>query len=53
MTLETETIVTSTKVVTALDHLKNNRIEYLLALLLSHFLGLTDLLLSQTSGMCI
>jgi hypothetical protein len=50
---ETETIVTSTKVVTALDHLKNNRIEYLLALLLSHFLGLTDLLLSQTSGMCI
>lgn len=49
---ETETIVTSTKVVTALDHLKNNRIEYLLALLLSHFLGLTDLLLSQTSGVC-
>jgi hypothetical protein len=52
MTLETETIVASTKVVTALDHIRNNRIEYLLALLLSHFLGLTDLLLSQTSGVC-
>lgn len=50
---ETETIVTSTKVVTALDHLKNNRIEYLLALLLSHFLGLTDLLISQTAGVCL
>jgi len=49
---ETETIVTSTKVVTALDHIRNNRIEYLLALLLSHFLGLTDLLLSHTSGVC-
>jgi len=49
---ETETIVTTTKVVTALDHLRNNRIEYLLVLLLSHFLGVTDLLLSHTSGVC-
>ena len=49
---ETETIVTTTKVVTALDHLKNNRIEYLLVLILSHFLGVTDLLLSHVSGVC-
>ncbi len=49
---ETETIVTSTKVVTALDHLRNNRIEYLLVLILSHFLGVTDLLINKTSGVC-
>jgi hypothetical protein len=49
---ETETIVATTKVVSALEHLRNNRIEYLLALLIGHFLGVTDLILSQTNGVC-
>jgi hypothetical protein len=48
----TETVIATTKVLTALDHLKNNRIEYLLVLLLSHFLGLTDSLLAHASGVC-
>jgi hypothetical protein len=52
MTLNTEHIVTATKVTTALDHVKNNRIEYLLVLILSHFLGITDRLVSHASGVC-
>lgn len=52
MTPSSETIVTSTKVVTALDHIRNNRIEYLLVLILSHFIGLTDSLIAHASGVC-
>jgi len=48
----TETVVSTTKVLTALDHLKNNRIEYLMVLILSHFLGITDKLISHASGVC-
>ena len=48
----TETVIATTKVLTAIDHLKNNRIEYLLVLLLSHFLGLTEMLLSHAHGVC-
>lgn len=40
------------KVATAIDHLRNNRIEYLLVLILSHFLGLTDSLIAHASGVC-
>jgi hypothetical protein len=52
MTLTTETVTSGVKVATALDHLKNNRIEYLLVLILSHFLGLTEMLLSHAHGVC-
>jgi len=48
----TETIVTGTKVATAIDHLKNNRIEYLVLLLFSHVLGFTDILISRAAGVC-
>ena len=48
----TDTLIKTTKVLTALDHLKNNRIEYLLVLILSHFLGITEKLISHTSGVC-
>mgnify|MGYP006188915379 CR=1 FL=1 len=51
--IEGETIVASAKVVSALDHLKNNRIEYLLVLILSHFLGITDKLISHANGVCL
>lgn len=33
-------------------HVKNNRIEYLLAIGLLHLLGVSDRLLAQVSGMC-
>ena len=48
----TETVIAATKVTTAMDHLKNNRIEYLLVLILSHFLGITDKLTSHVTGVC-
>jgi hypothetical protein len=52
MNATAETIIEATKVTTAMDHLKNNRIEYLLVLILSHFLGITDKLLSHANGVC-
>jgi len=52
MNSATETIVATTKVATALDHFKNNRIEYLLVLILSHFLGITDKFVSHATGVC-
>ena len=47
-----ETCMNVTKGAAALNHLKQNRIEYLVILLFSHMLGLTDLILSRTSGVC-
>jgi hypothetical protein len=35
-----------------LNHVKNNRIEYLVLVLFSHVLGLTDLALNKASGVC-
>ena len=35
-----------------LSHIKNNRIEYLLLVGISHLLGLTDRLWTQASGIC-
>jgi hypothetical protein len=52
MTPASETITSGVKVASAIDHLKNNRIEYLLVLILSHFLGLTEMLLSHAHGVC-
>jgi hypothetical protein len=40
------------KVATAMDHLRNNRIEYLVLLVFSHMLGITDLAISKASGVC-
>jgi len=51
--LETaETVASSVKVATALDHLKNNRIEYLVLLVLTHMLGLTSVVIDKASGVC-
>jgi len=48
----TETAVAITKGAAAMNHLKNNRIEYLVLVLFSHVLGLTDLALGHVSGVC-
>jgi len=40
------------KVATAIDHVKNNRIEYLVLLVLSHMLGLTSVFIDKAAGMC-
>jgi hypothetical protein len=47
-----ETVTNTVKAASAVNHIKNNRIEYLLVLILSHFLGLTGLLLDKASGVC-
>ena len=35
-----------------LNHLKNNRIEYLLVIALAHLLGVSDRVLGHLSGVC-
>ncbi len=50
--VSTETAVTLGKGAVMMNHLKNNRIEYLVLVLFSHVLGLTDLALTKASGVC-
>ena len=40
------------KIAAAVDHIRNNRIEYLVLLVFSHMLGITDLVVSRASGVC-
>lgn len=35
-----------------MNHIRNNRIEYLVLMLFSHMLGLTDKIVSNASGVC-
>ena len=48
----TETALSVGRGAMVLNHLKNNRIEYLVLMLFSHMLGLTDIILSKSSGVC-
>lgn len=36
-----------------LNHLRENRIEYLLVILVAHLLGVSDRILASTSGICL
>jgi hypothetical protein len=47
-----ETAMNVSKVAIALDHLKNNRIEYLILLLITHMAGLTGQVVDKAQGMC-
>lgn len=47
-----ETAVAVSKVAIALNHIRNNRIEYLVLLLLSHMVGVTATVYEKASGMC-
>jgi hypothetical protein len=51
--MNTETVVETGKVASAIAHVKANRTEYLIVLILAHLVGLTDKLLEQTNGMCL
>jgi hypothetical protein len=48
----TETVVNASKVVLILDHIKNNRIEYLLLVALGHLVGATAFLSEKAAGVC-
>jgi len=47
-----EAVVTASKIVVLLDHVKNNRIEYLLLVALGHLVGATAFLSEKASGVC-
>ncbi len=47
-----ESVVGVTKLAVAMDHLRNNRIEYLILLLLSHMVGFTSIALDKAQGLC-
>jgi hypothetical protein len=47
-----EAVVSASKMAMVIDHLKNNRIEYLVLVLFSHVLGLTSTAMEHASGVC-
>jgi len=50
--VEAETIASGVKVASAMEHLRNNRVEWLLVLVISHMLGLTAVALEKAQGVC-
>lgn len=48
----TEAAVTASKAVVIMDHVKNNRIEYLVLAVLAHLMGWTQTGLQYASGVC-
>lgn len=51
-TTEIDTGLKAARTAAAINHLRNNRIEYLVLLVFSHMLGLTDVLVQKASGVC-
>jgi len=47
-----ETVKKAVTTASVLNHVKNNRIEYLMLVALLHLLGVSDRLLAQVSGVC-
>jgi len=47
-----EAAVTTAKIVVVLDHLKNNRIEYLILVAIGHLVGATAFISEQAAGVC-
>ena len=55
MNTAVETIEVAKEAVTAgsiINHLKNNRLEYLLGVGLLHLLGVSDAVITRVSGVC-
>lgn len=53
MSVPGEQVVATAKWISILDHVKNNRIEYLLLLGVLHLVGITTKVYSQVEGVCI
>lgn len=53
MSSKIETAIEVTRWSAAVDHLRNNRIEYLLLMGILHIVGATNKVYSQVSGVCI
>ena len=48
----TDAAVTASKIVVILDHIKNNRIEYLLLVAIGHLVGATAYVSERAAGVC-
>ena len=53
MNTKIETAIEVTKWASIVDHLRNNRIEYLLLMGILHIVGLTQKAYAQVSGVCL
>ena len=51
--MKTETIVEVTKWASLVNHVKSNRIEYLLCVGILHLVGVTNKAYSHVQGVCI
>jgi hypothetical protein len=51
--MEGQTVLEITKWASMMNHLKNNRIEYLLCIGILHIIGITNKAYDQVSGVCI
>lgn len=51
--MEAETALEATKWASAMNHLKNNRIEYLLLVGLLHLVGATNKAYAHVQGVCL
>jgi len=47
-----EASISAARVGSVVAHVKNNNVSYLLGILISHMLGLTDKVVEYGSGMC-
>ena len=50
--MESETAIELTKWASLMNHVKNNRIEYLLCVGILHLVGLTDKAYAHVQGVC-
>ena len=48
----TDAAVIASKIVVILDHIKNNRIEYLLLVAIGHLVGATAYVSERAAGVC-
>ncbi len=47
-----EAAIAASKVVVLMDHIKNNRIEYLLLVAIGHLIGATSYVTERAAGVC-
>ena len=52
-TPETEIVKTTVTTASVMNHVKNNRLEYLLVVGLLHLLGVSDRVFTYASGVCM
>lgn len=53
MSTQIETAIEVSKWASMIEHLRNNRIEYLLVLGILHIVGITNKAYAQVSGVCL